>query len=351
MTAYVTTLLLTALLFVRCMASADSTLSYKEITGLPQRIDWLSAWLVRPKQRPDVQPLLPEARPTQPWPYRQLDSAAAYSVSITDTHAVVATVTHAPVPGITSDMMRWWFQEGIYGRSSYSEDESAAVWDNYIRWHPQQHIYQRVKRPADNGSETDDSAEAEAADTAQERRPQHPKSLMLWEICEYITSADPTGYTTANYPGPEATEKEYFIKAIAEVRQLDEEGLWVTVPTWTGLGPTFWNLKHEWQDTPAGLAINSTQVVGVVDPAWRPIWFARLRNAIPRGLFSQGRDPTWMLSQWVEHCVEEIGNLEHILPGLYRPASAERLADGGSSNKGCHNHRSDEGPGGLTAEL
>lgn len=48
------------------------------------------------------------------------------------------------------------------------------------------------------------------------------------------------------------------------------------------------------------------QVVGVVDPAWRPVWFARGRNAIIRGVFGRGRDPHMLLSSWVQHCIEEV---------------------------------------------
>lgn len=251
-----TTILLNALLLSHCIA-VDSNLAYGDITGLAQRIDRLSAWFARPKQLPDVKPLLPDARPTQPWPYRKLDAATAYSVSLTSTHAILATVTHAPVPGVTGDMMLWWFREGVYGRSYYSGNE----WDNYIRWHPQHHIYQRIKQPADGGSETPHSSPSAAAATtaAAKGSSSHPKP-MLWEICEFMTSANPNGYTTGNFPGPEATAQEYFVKAVAEIRQLDHKGLWATVPTRTGLGPTIWNLKHEWADSPAGLAINSTQV-------------------------------------------------------------------------------------------
>lgn len=46
-----------------------------------------------------VQPLLPAARPHQPWPYRPLSSAARAAVNGTDSYALVATVQHAPLQG------------------------------------------------------------------------------------------------------------------------------------------------------------------------------------------------------------------------------------------------------------
>lgn len=49
--------------------------------------------------QPLVQPLLPPARPIQPWPYRQLSSAKYAEITGTETYALVATVQHAPLKG------------------------------------------------------------------------------------------------------------------------------------------------------------------------------------------------------------------------------------------------------------
>lgn len=88
----------------------------------------------------------------------------------------------------------------------------------------------------------------------------------------------------------------------------------MTVPTRGGIGSSLWRLQHVWQESPKGLLVNSTQVVGVVAPGWRPLWYARWRNALVQGLFGRGRDPTWMLQQWLQHCVEEVSlKLGHCL--------------------------------------
>jgi hypothetical protein len=68
------------------------------ITGTPRHIEQLSSWLFTPRQQLDVSPYLPVTRPHQPWPYRS--SAAASSVQITQTHALVATVSHDVIPGV-----------------------------------------------------------------------------------------------------------------------------------------------------------------------------------------------------------------------------------------------------------
>jgi hypothetical protein len=121
----------------------------------------------------------------------------------------------------------------------------------------------------------------------------------------------------------------------------------LTVPTRWGIGSSLWQLRHSWQDTPDGLQVNSSQVVGVVEPGWRPLWYARWRNALVRGMFARGRDPVWMLEQWMKHCVEEMGNLEHILPFLF--AAAGQAGSSGSSSRA--DERRETGGSALVDEL
>lgn len=253
-------ILLAVLFCIQCAASHENRHTYRDIKGLPRHLDRLAGWFARPKKLTEVLPLLPRSRPVQPWSFKNLSTARFYSVAVTDTHAVEATVSHAPLPGVSSQMMQWWFEEGIYGKSSYPNDTTGAVWDNYIRWHPQQHMYQRILAEPTNPGPTQPAVDA-AQETSLQQDPQLPQPPLLWEICEYLTSSHPTGYTASNYPGAEATAHEYFVKAEAEVKQLDDQGLWVTVPSKTRLGDTFWNLKHSWVDTPEGLVVNSTQVM------------------------------------------------------------------------------------------
>eukprot|EP00775_Hariotina_reticulata_P007167 gene7167-7381_t len=144
---------------------------------------------------------------------------------------------------------------------------------------------------------------------------------------------EPSGYTHRTYRLQsvkqlnELSLKEHFIAAVTEVKQLDTNGLLMSTPNRLGLDDTFWRLQHTWVDTPTGVVINSSQVVGVERPGWRPIWFARLRNAIVRGKFKKAvGNPSDMLEQWIRHCVEEFGNLEHILPSLY--AQGAKTASG-----------------------
>lgn len=95
-------------------------------------------------------------------------------------------------------------------------------------------------------------------------------------------------------------------REVTELQQLGSHSMSLTVPTRMGIGSSLWQLQHTWTDTPQGLVVSSSQVVGVVEPGWRPVWFARWRNALVRGMFARGRDAEWMLKQWIHHCVEEV---------------------------------------------
>jgi hypothetical protein len=93
---------------------------------------------------------------------------------------------------------------------------------------------------------------------------------------------------------------------VTELAQLGSHSMSLTVPTRMGIGSSLWQLHHTWRDTPQGLVVGSSQVVGVVEPGWRPVWYARWQNALVRGMFARGRGAERMLEQWMHHCVEEV---------------------------------------------
>lgn len=75
---------------------SDTTSAKQGTLALIQR---LGEWWNTPPHPLVVQPLLPAARPHQPWSYRPLSSAARAAVAGTDSYALVATVQHAPLRG------------------------------------------------------------------------------------------------------------------------------------------------------------------------------------------------------------------------------------------------------------
>ena len=160
--------------------------------------------------------------------------------------------------------------------------------------HPRDHIYQRAVPPPAASSSSNNSSSTP------------PQQAPLWEICEFFGSSNVDGHTSGSYQSEQQHQAEYFVNAVTEVQHLGSHSMSMTVPTRWGIGSSLWRLQHEWQDSPEGLLVTSSQVVGVVEPGWRPMWYARWRNALVRGLFSQGRDPEWMLHKWLQHCVEEV---------------------------------------------
>lgn len=94
-------------------------------------IQLLGARWGRPAEPVAVQQYLPAARPVQPWPYRTLSSAAESFVTVTDSHAITAFVAHAPLKGVTAEMMAWWLSN-IEGEATYVGD--GKLWSKYLQW-------------------------------------------------------------------------------------------------------------------------------------------------------------------------------------------------------------------------
>jgi hypothetical protein len=96
-------------LLLCCVATTTATQHHRGHSTHAPTPSWLlsavercaarAAHATRPKPAPIYQQL-PEARPQQPWQYRSLQSALSHSVAAAaDTHALLATVSHAPLAG------------------------------------------------------------------------------------------------------------------------------------------------------------------------------------------------------------------------------------------------------------
>jgi len=75
------------------------SVTHAQATPTLERIRRFGAWWGQPKQPIAVQQHLPAARPMQPWPYRALDTAVHASITTTDSYALEAIVSHAPLKG------------------------------------------------------------------------------------------------------------------------------------------------------------------------------------------------------------------------------------------------------------
>eukprot|EP00877_Chromochloris_zofingiensis_P012912 jgi/Chrzof1/7875/Cz02g39200.t1 len=201
--------------------------------GLPYLSGRLSSLTNRVKA-PHVH--LPEARPYQPWGFRPLDSALEHTVQITDTNAIVATVHHALLPNITTDMLVWWFSH-VEGDAVNPGD--GKTYAKYLIWHPRDHIVQRTAKQG----------------------PSHPHpDGAIWQITEFFMAPEP-GYTVSSPPA----SWDGLINAETYVEKLDHSGLSMTVPSRLGLGKSIWQLRHDWEDVEGGVMVKSKQVVGCAE--------------------------------------------------------------------------------------
>jgi hypothetical protein len=86
---------------------------------------------------------IPKPRPVL-WPLRPEESAA-HTVARHDGEVVV-TIEHAPLRGVTAEMLRWWYGH-VPGTMAYA----GGTWPRYLVWHPLDHIAYEVVRPAPTG--------------------------------------------------------------------------------------------------------------------------------------------------------------------------------------------------------
>jgi hypothetical protein len=86
---------------------------------------------------------LPPPRPIL-WPLRPAESAEHQITN--DGSQLIITITHAPLRGVTAEMLQWWFRH-VAGTMSYA----GGIWPRYLVWHPLDHVSYDVVSPAADG--------------------------------------------------------------------------------------------------------------------------------------------------------------------------------------------------------
>lgn len=197
------------------------------------------------------------------WPLRPVQSAR-HSIEPADGRAVV-TIEHAPLPGVTPEMLGWW-----YGHVPGTMRYAGAVWPRYLVWHPLDHISYRVERPGPAGT---GSVRAGTRLAITEALGRDPRMLLDIRVAVEEVSA----------------ERAVVAKRVA--------------------GTAVVRLENEFHKGPDGaryttrLSIGDTTVLGRL-----------LLNRVAR---TRAFPPRKILP-WIRHHVEEVGNLEHFLPDLFR---------------------------------
>ncbi|OBB41828.1 hypothetical protein [Mycobacterium sp. 852002-51961_SCH5331710] len=185
------------------------------------------------------------------------------------------TIDHRPLAGVTPAMLLDWFTHlgdtMVYG---------GEVIDRYLAWHPIDHIHWALARPAADGG---------AADGARFRM-------------------------VEAFGG----RPEFKIDEIARVEKLDETGIRLVRRV---AGIPIFQLEHTWSAGADGAHYVSVMDLGTRSPLLTFV------NRIVRRRF-----PDDKMRAWVKHNIEEVGQLEYLLPllvsGEAEPAQRTQRGDG-----------------------
>jgi hypothetical protein len=200
------------------------------------------------------------------YPLRPVETA---TVRFTDAphHRRRVTIDHQPLAGVTQEMLLDWFTH-IGETMTYG----GAVIDRYLAWHPIDHIRWELARPAPGGG---------AAEGARFR------------IVEAFGG-----------------RPEFTVDVVDRVEKLDDDTGIRLVQRVAGI--VVFQLEHTWS---AG--VDGVHYVSVMDIGARSILLTPVNRVLCRR-FSDD-----MLQAWVKHNIEEVGQLEYLLPQLKSSGKAE----------------------------
>jgi hypothetical protein len=200
------------------------------------------------------------------FPLRGVDTATVRYTAAAH-HRRRATIDHRPLAGVTPAMLLDWFSN-LDGTISYG----GETIERYLAWHPIDHIRWELAHPAPGGG---------AAEGARFR------------IVEQFGG-----------------RPEFKVDVIDRVEKLDQTGIRLVQRV---AGVVVIQLEHTWSASAEG-----THYVSVLEIGARTALFSPVNRMLTR------RFPDSMLQAWVRHNIEEVGQLEYLLPDIATAASAQR---------------------------
>jgi hypothetical protein len=192
------------------------------------------------------------------YPLRSVDTAAVQIITAPHLRRRV-TIDHRPLAGVTPAMLLDWFTH-LGATMTYG----GEVIDRYLAWHPIDHIRWELARPAAGGG---------VADGARFRM-------------------------VEAFGG----RPEFTIDEVARVEKLDATGIRLVKRV---AGMVFFQLEHTWS---AGA--DGAHYVTVMDLGVRSALCAPVNRLVSRHF------PDDKLRAWIRHNIEEVGQLEYLLPAL-----------------------------------
>jgi hypothetical protein len=199
------------------------------------------------------------------YPLRPVESATVQHLEAPHGRRRI-TIDHRPLAGITPAMLLDWFTH-----LGETMPYGGQVIDRYLAWHPIDHIRWELARQAPTGG---------AAEGARFRM-------------------------VEAFGG----RPEYRIDEVARVEKLDETGIRLVKRIG---GVRVFQLEHTWS---AGA--DGAHYVTVMDLGVRPSLLAPVNRVVAQR-FSEDK-----IRAWVKHNIEEVGQLEYLLPQLAGSGEAE----------------------------
>lgn len=199
------------------------------------------------------------------YPLRPVESATVSYLDLPHRRRRV-TIDHRPLRGVTPAMLLDWFTH-LGGTMSYG----GEVIDRYLAWHPIDHIHWELAREAPTGG---------AGDGARFRM-------------------------VEAFGG----RPEHRIDETVRVDKLDETG--IRLVKRIGGAPVM-QLEHTWSAGSDGAHYITVMDLGVRSRLLSPV------NRVVWQRFSADK-----LRAWVKHNIEEVGQLEYLLPPLASSGEAE----------------------------
>jgi hypothetical protein len=171
-------------------------------------------------------------------------------------------IEHSTVRGVTPSMLRWWF-ENLGGEMALH----GQAYPRYLLWHPKDHIHWELAKPSSNGGSG---------------------AGAFFRIVEAF-DANP----------------DHYVDSIEYVERLDESGISLVKRL---AGVEVFRLEHSFSEAQGGTSYRSRMVIGATPRCLSYV----VNRCLRPWVFSDA-----MATAWLTHNIEEVGMLEHILPGLY----------------------------------
>lgn len=202
---------------------------------------------------------LPPPRPVE-WPLRSADSARVSRTR--EGGRTVIAIEHAPLPGVTAEMLTWW-----YGHVPGSMSYAGTTHPRYLVWHPLDHIAYRLVRGDAHGR-----IGPGARVHVTEALGRDPGNVINIEVA------------------------------------VEELGEGSAVISKRIAGTSVVRIENAFRTGPDGAAYTSRLTIGD-----RTALGELLLNRVAHRMAF----PPRRIDPWIRHHIEEIGNLAHFLPGLF----------------------------------